>query len=111
MKTEIKFLKIPLSSCAMHLLRELCAAVKSGDSGRVNNVRMMYCFWGAGSHNYGLECFYWEQNLCYEWSEDVCKAFFDNLLLNIRGKEKSWVPADLVFEHINFWIKVVISSI
>jgi hypothetical protein len=87
---------------------ELCDAIKCGDSGRVNNVRrfLMFSFWGAGSHNYGLECLYWEQNLRYEWSEALSQAFLDNILLNVRGKRFSWVPADLVQEHLNFWIKV-----
>lgn len=89
---------------------ELCDAVKHGDSGRVNNVRrlLMFSFYGAGSHNYGLECLHWEQNVRYEWSEGLRQAMFDNILLNIKGNSFSWVPVDLVQEHMNYWTKVCV---
>jgi hypothetical protein len=90
------------------LLFEMCDAVKAGDTGRINGVRRWwtFCFWGAGSFNYGLESLYLDQNLQYEWSEKLVAAFFDNWLLNTKGKHRCWVEADLVQEHVNFWIKV-----
>lgn len=90
------------------LLIEACAAVKAGDSGRLNGVRRfwMFAFWGAGSHNYGLECFFLEQNLRYEWNDGMKEAFFNNCLFNTKGRANCWVEPDLVQEHMNFWIKV-----
>lgn len=90
------------------LLIEMCAAVRAGDTGRMNNVRRFwtFCWWGAGSHNYGLESFFMEQNLKYEWTKAMCLAFFDNWLYNTKGRLNCWVEPDLVQEHLNFWIKV-----
>lgn len=89
-------------------LIEACAAVKAGDSGRLNLVRRFwtFSFWGAGSHNYGSESFYLEQNLRYEWSPAMREAYMNNCLYNTKGRANCWVEPDLVQEHVNFWIKV-----
>ncbi|KAF9515168.1 hypothetical protein BS47DRAFT_1391897 [Hydnum rufescens UP504] len=88
------------------------AAAKVGDTGRIHGVLQwwLFCCWGAGSFNYGLELLHLEQNLRYEWTPQLTQAFFDNWLLNTKGKPDAFVPADLVQEFVNFWIKVIYAA-
>ena len=37
------------------------------------------------------------------------RVMIQNWLVNPTGKPNSWVPVDLLQEHMNFWIKVSIS--
>lgn len=89
------------------VLLAFCSSVKRGDTGCMRVIQRFwtFCFWGAGSFNYGLESFFLEQNLRFEWTPAMCEAFMDNWLLNTKGRANSWVELDLVQEHMNFWIK------
>lgn len=95
------------------ILLAFCAAVKAGDTGCMRLIHRfwLFSFWGAGSFNYGLESFFLEQNLRFEWTPAMCDAFLDNWLMNTKGRKNCWVEVDLVQEHQNFWIKVRSDSI
>lgn len=42
-------------------------------------------------------------------SYDTSQVMINNWLVNPTGKPNAWVPVDLLQEHMNFWIKVVLS--
>ncbi|KAL1711510.1 hypothetical protein EV715DRAFT_215226 [Schizophyllum commune] len=99
-----------LRSTAFYL--ELCAAIADGDMGRVLEVLkvLLFCFWGAGSTNYGNELFEMACNLLAEFPQDLRDLILENYLVNPSGLPGHWHELDLLQEHINFWFKVLFNA-
>ncbi|KAI0069401.1 hypothetical protein K474DRAFT_1610514, partial [Panus rudis PR-1116 ss-1] len=47
-------------------------------------------------------------NLTAVWPKSLWRVIIQNWLVNLTGKPNSWIPVDLLQEHMNFWIKVSI---
>ncbi|KAK1220264.1 hypothetical protein PQX77_017000 [Marasmius sp. AFHP31] len=110
------------------LSREFSDAVKVGDSGRVVLVlkRWAFSYRGNGRTKYAYEMLHLLHNITHVWPKPLRQVFMiqsltklysfflsssdvvlNNWLLNLQGKEDSFVEVDLVQEHLNFWIKRV----
>ncbi|KAI0348964.1 hypothetical protein OH77DRAFT_1539864, partial [Trametes cingulata] len=75
------------------ILCEFTDAIKGGYSGRIIRVLKI------------LVLMYPELNTHYLY--DLRDIMIKNWLVNPTGKPNSWVPVDLLQEHMNYWIKVI----
>ncbi|KAJ8093915.1 hypothetical protein PM082_009786 [Marasmius tenuissimus] len=89
--------------------REFSDAVKVGDSGRVILVlkQWAFSFHGNGRTKYTYEMLHLLHNITHVWPKPLRDVILNNWLLNLQGKDDSFVEVDLVQEHLNFWIKRV----
>ncbi|KAJ8090045.1 hypothetical protein PM082_018625 [Marasmius tenuissimus] len=89
------------------LSREFSDAVKVGDSGRVFLVlkRWAFSYRGNGQTKYTYEMLHLLHNITQVWPKPLRDIVLNNWLLNLQGKEDSFVEVDLVQEHLNYWIK------
>ncbi|KAJ8089937.1 hypothetical protein PM082_018515 [Marasmius tenuissimus] len=87
---------------------ELTRAVKAGDSGRVVLVLKIWVlsFRGSGRTKYAYEMLHLIHNLTHIWPKEVVKIVLNNWLVNTSGKANRSLEADLLQEHLNYWIKV-----
>ncbi|KAJ8090066.1 hypothetical protein PM082_018646 [Marasmius tenuissimus] len=87
---------------------ELTRAVKAGDSGRVVLVLKIWAlsFRGSGRTKYAYEMLHLIHNLTHVWPKEVVKIVLNNWLVNTSGKANRFLEADLLQEHLNYWIKV-----
>ncbi|THU92295.1 hypothetical protein K435DRAFT_820517 [Dendrothele bispora CBS 962.96] len=87
--------------------REFSDAIKAGDSGCVLLVLKVWAlsFRGNGRSKYAYEMFHIIHNLTHVWPKPIVDVVLNNWLLNPSGNPNSYVEADLVQEHMNFWIK------
>ncbi|KAK1235663.1 hypothetical protein PQX77_001105 [Marasmius sp. AFHP31] len=91
------------------LSREFADAVKFGDSGRIILVLKQWTFSyrGNGRTKYAYEMLHLLHNITHVWPKPLCNVILNNWLLNLQGKDDSFVEVDLVQEHLNYWIKRV----
>ncbi|KAI0362888.1 hypothetical protein BV20DRAFT_930443, partial [Pilatotrama ljubarskyi] len=62
---------------------------------------------GSGRLKYAHELLHLVHNLTHVWPKPLRDVMIKNWLVNPSGKPNSWVPVDLLQEHMNFWIKVI----
>ncbi|KAI0071152.1 hypothetical protein K474DRAFT_1582656, partial [Panus rudis PR-1116 ss-1] len=62
---------------------------------------------GAGRSKYAHETMSLIHNLVHVWPKPLRDIVLKNWLVNPTGKPDSWLPVDLMQEHINYWVKVV----
>ncbi|ORZ26785.1 hypothetical protein BCR41DRAFT_318866 [Lobosporangium transversale] len=88
---------------------ELGAAIKAGDIGRIQDVlgTITVMFQAGGMKNYAGELLRLTYGIHYGWSAQRRKAILSSLLINTKGKENGWIPADLYQEHNNLLTKVI----
>ncbi|KAJ6472906.1 hypothetical protein C8R47DRAFT_1295358 [Mycena vitilis] len=90
------------------LSRELTDSIKAGDSGRVVLVLKVLAlsYRGNGRTKYAYEMMHLIHNLTHVWPPSI-RIVLNNWLLNPTGHPYSWVEADLMQEHMNYWIKTI----
>ncbi|TFK19907.1 hypothetical protein FA15DRAFT_600668 [Coprinopsis marcescibilis] len=47
-------------------------------------------------------------NLMWVWPKPIAHIVLNNWLLNPTGKENSFIKVDLMQEHMNYWIKLIL---
>ncbi|KAJ3540608.1 hypothetical protein NM688_g6203 [Phlebia brevispora] len=91
------------------IMREFNDAIKSGDSGRVivclKNLALFYR--GCGRTKYAYEMLVLIHHLTHIWPKPLRDIIIHNWVVNPTGRPNSFVPVDLLQEHMNFWIKAV----
>lgn len=109
------------------VLREFNDAIKGGYSGRIIRALKILAllYRGAGRTKYAYELLHLLHNLTHVWPKplryvphllpNACSRarsdiIIKNWLVNPSGKPNSWVPVDLLQEHMNFWIKVCLPT-
>ncbi|KAJ7817342.1 hypothetical protein B0H13DRAFT_1922966 [Mycena leptocephala] len=88
---------------------EFTDSIKAGDSGRIVLVLKVLAlsYRGNGRTKYAYEMMHLIHNLTHVWPPAIRKIVLNNWLLNPTGNPFSWVEADLMQEHMNYWIKVL----
>lgn len=96
----------------MMVYLDLCDAIRAGDIGRLEDtlLMVMVMFQAGGMKNYANELLRLAYGMCYAWSEPQKRAIMSSWLINPKGKEKEWIPADLYQEHNNLLIKTIHSA-
>ncbi|KAI0071978.1 hypothetical protein K474DRAFT_1605970 [Panus rudis PR-1116 ss-1] len=91
------------------VLRAFTEAIKSGASGRIVLLLkvLALAYRGAGRPKYAYETMTLINNLVHVWPKPLRDIVLNNWLVNPTGKPDSWLPVDLLQEHMNYWIKVV----
>jgi len=91
------------------VLRELCDAIKAGDSGRLIIVLKVLAlsYRGSGRTKYAQESLYLIHNLVHLWPKPLRNIIVNNWLVNTTGKPNHWYPVDLLQEHNIFWTKTI----
>ncbi|KAI0675801.1 hypothetical protein C8Q78DRAFT_963648 [Trametes maxima] len=91
------------------VLREFTDAIKGGYSGRIiRTLKLLALMYrGSGRTKYAYELLHLVHNLAHVWPKPLREIMIKNWLVNLSGKPGSWVPVDLLQEHMNFWIKVI----
>ncbi|KAI0651871.1 hypothetical protein C8Q79DRAFT_897275 [Trametes meyenii] len=91
------------------VLREFTDAIKGGYSGRIiRTLKLLALMYrGSGHTKYAYELLHLVHNLAHVWPTPLRNIMIKNWLVNPTGKANSWVPVDLLQEHMNFWIKVI----
>ncbi|KAF9579391.1 hypothetical protein BGW38_004360 [Lunasporangiospora selenospora] len=91
---------------------EFSAAIKVGDVGRIEQVlRWLTIITQAGStSNYANELLKLQFGLQKHWSKERREAILQSWLINTKGTENGFIPADLYQEHCNKTIKEIYSS-
>ncbi|KAF9154366.1 hypothetical protein BGX20_004692 [Mortierella sp. AD010] len=86
---------------------ELCAAIKAGDIGRIEEVLKLITvmFQAGGTKNYAGELMRLAYAIHHVWSKRTKETMLSSWLVNIKGARNSWHPADLYQEHNNKLIK------
>ncbi|TCD59750.1 hypothetical protein EIP91_011580, partial [Steccherinum ochraceum] len=89
------------------MFREFTDSIKDGDSGRIYTVIkwLALAYRGCNRFRYAHEALHLLHNLTHVWPDKFRDIIMNNWLVNPTGKPFAWVPADLVQEHMNFWIK------
>ncbi|KAJ7781696.1 hypothetical protein B0H14DRAFT_3507422 [Mycena olivaceomarginata] len=88
---------------------EMAWSVSEGDIGRVWEIIKIWIFKFAGSshQNYMKYLLEFYCILCYEASEGLSDAIFDNLLLRIDAELGKCILDDLLQEHYNKWLQAM----
>ncbi|KAJ6629084.1 hypothetical protein B0H10DRAFT_2160566 [Mycena sp. CBHHK59/15] len=81
--------------------REFTDSIKAGDSILALSYR------GNGCTKYVYEMMHLIHNLTHVWPPAIRKIVLNNWLVNPTGNPFSWVEADLMQEHMNYWIKTI----
>ncbi|KAH9920829.1 uncharacterized protein BXZ73DRAFT_1550, partial [Epithele typhae] len=91
------------------LLREFNDAIKSGCSGRIllSLKVLAFAYRGLGRTKYAHEVMHLLHSFTTVWPEPLRAIVLKNWLVNPTGMENSWVPVDLLQEHMNLMIKSV----
>ncbi|KAH9949018.1 hypothetical protein B0H21DRAFT_787435 [Amylocystis lapponica] len=91
------------------VLREFTDAIKTGDSGRIITILKVLALMYRGTKHakYAHELLFLIHNLTHVWPKPLRNIIVKNWLVNPTGNPNSWVPIDLLQEHMNFWIKTV----
>ncbi|KAI0077522.1 hypothetical protein K474DRAFT_1595949, partial [Panus rudis PR-1116 ss-1] len=91
------------------LFRAFNDAIKAGASGRIVLILKLLAlaYRGAGRSKYAHETLHLIHNLTTVWPESIRRIIIQNWLVNPTGRPNSWIPVDLLQEHMNFWIKVI----
>ncbi|KAJ7855701.1 hypothetical protein B0H13DRAFT_2357727 [Mycena leptocephala] len=89
--------------------REFTDPIKARDSGRIVLVLKVLAlsYRGNGRTKYTYEMMHLIHNLTHVWPLAIQKIVLNNWLLNPTGNPFSWVEADLMQEHMNYWIKTI----
>ncbi|KAF9140417.1 hypothetical protein BGX30_006553 [Mortierella sp. GBA39] len=87
---------------------ELCAAIKQGDIGRIEQVlkTITVMFQSVATKNYAVQTLRLSQEILCGWSETRRIAMLSSMLTNTTGKNNSWIPSDLYQEHNNLLTKI-----
>ncbi|KAF9941102.1 hypothetical protein BGZ65_005218 [Modicella reniformis] len=93
----------------MVLFIELSNAIKIGDVGRIEeSLKWITIMFQAGStKNYANELLHLHTGLRHGWSDEAREAIMSSWLINSKGKDDGWIPADLYQEHNNLLTKHV----
>ncbi|KAG0300064.1 hypothetical protein BGZ98_009516, partial [Dissophora globulifera] len=93
----------------MNVYIELSAAIKAGDVQRIEEVVKLIAvmFQAGGIKNYAKELLRLIYGFSYAWTEQEKAGILSSWLVNTKGKDNSWLPADLYQEHNNLLIKTV----
>jgi hypothetical protein len=91
---------------------ELCAAIKNGDIKRIEEVfvTITLMFQATERKNYANELLRFNYGINHLWSAQRKNAIFSSLLVNVKGKENSWIPTDLYQEQNNMLTKAIHSA-
>ncbi|KAF9536338.1 hypothetical protein EC957_011323, partial [Mortierella hygrophila] len=91
---------------------ELCAAIKIGDIGRIEeSLKWITVMLQNGSNNnYAMELLHIHCALRYVWTPEMKSRIMATWLVNTKGKENGWIPTDLYQEHNNRLIKAVYAA-
>ncbi|KAI0083396.1 hypothetical protein BDY19DRAFT_910623 [Irpex rosettiformis] len=65
---------------------------------------------GCGRTKYAYEMLHVIHNLTHVWPKPLRKIVLDNWLVNTTGFANSFLPLDLLQEHMNFWIKTIYNA-
>ncbi|KAF9180233.1 hypothetical protein BGZ49_005055 [Haplosporangium sp. Z 27] len=86
---------------------ELCAAIKAGDVGRIEQVLSIITvmFQAGGAKNYANELMRLTYAIRCVWTETTKDVMFKSWLVNTKGEEDSFLATDLHQEHNNKLIK------
>jgi hypothetical protein len=88
-------------------------AVKHGDIGLFRRIIdiMIFYFIGSEQTNYANEMLYFRWLLSEEVSDSTLqRAILSSCLINIRGQANTFLPADLVLEHINLTLALALKA-
>ncbi|KAL4243608.1 protein of unknown function DUF6589 [Abortiporus biennis] len=90
------------------IVHEFNDAIKAGDSGCVVVIlkHLAYTYHECGQTKYAQDVLFLIHNLTKVWPAEL-NLVLKNWLVNSTGKDNTWVPVDLVQEHLNYWIKVI----
>ncbi|KAH9912304.1 uncharacterized protein BXZ73DRAFT_107508 [Epithele typhae] len=91
------------------LFREFTDAIKGGYSGRIIRAlkQLALAYRGCGRTKYAHEVLHLLHALTSLWPTPLRNIMIKNWLVNPTGKPNSWVPVDLLQEHMNLWIKSI----
>ncbi|THU88386.1 hypothetical protein K435DRAFT_679968, partial [Dendrothele bispora CBS 962.96] len=91
------------------LSREFADAIKVGDSGRILLVLRIWAlsFRGNGRSKYAYEMLSLIHNLTSVWPKGIRNIVLKNWLVNTSGRSNGFIEADLLQEHLNYWIKTI----
>ncbi|KAF9307521.1 hypothetical protein BG003_000653 [Podila horticola] len=93
----------------MVIYKELSAAIKMGDVGRIEKVLRVITimFQAGGTRNYANQLLHVAYGIRRGWGSQFKKAIVRSWLINPKGVEDGWIPADLYQEHNNLLTKTV----
>ncbi|KAG0247890.1 hypothetical protein BG011_000766 [Mortierella polycephala] len=96
----------------MTIYIELCAGIKAGDIGRIEeSLKWITVMFQAGStKNYANELLHIHCGLRYVWTPEMKRAIMASWLVNTKGKEDGWIPSDLYQEHNNLLTKTIYAA-
>lgn len=96
----------------MAIYIELCAAIKAGDIGRIQeSLKWITVMLQAGStKNYANELLHIHCGLQYVWTPEMGRAIMASWLVNTKGKKDGWIPSDLYQEHNNLLTKTIYAA-
>jgi len=84
------------------IYRDFTNAMRYGDSGRIKNCLTFFMLWFQGSQfsNYAGELLHLIACLNHVWPKEHREHWFQNVLVNISGSKKGFMPGDLVGELV-----------
>lgn len=96
----------------MMVYMHLCDVIKAGDIGRLEETLLMITimFQAGGTKNYANELLRLTYGIRFAWSAQEKRDIMSSMLINTKGKDNGWIPADLFQEHNNLLIKTIHSS-
>ncbi|KAF9983205.1 hypothetical protein BGZ65_002057 [Modicella reniformis] len=91
---------------------ELCAGIKSGDIGRIEEALKFVTIMlqAGGTKNYANELLRLNYGMRHAWSAQKKSAIFSSWLVNTKGLEDEWIPTDLYQEQNNLLTKTIHSA-
>jgi len=96
----------------MIVYMDLCAAIKSGDVKRIEEVLKIITimFQTGKTKNYGIELLRLTYGFRYVWSPQRKSAIISSWLVNTSGLRNKRIPTDLYQEHNNLLTKTIYSA-
>ncbi|KAI9241002.1 MAG: hypothetical protein BYD32DRAFT_105080 [Podila humilis] len=96
----------------MAVYLELDACIKAGDIGRLRHLlpTITALLHGGGNRNYAIELLRLQYGLRQIWTDEWSKAVLSSMLVNPKGVDGGWMPADMFQENINYLIKAVFAA-
>lgn len=91
---------------------ELCASIKNGDIGRIEEILkwITIMFQNGTNNNYGLELLHIHCAIRHVWTAEMKNKILGTWLVNTNGNENGWIPTDMYQEHNNKLIKAVYAA-
>ncbi|KAH9853977.1 hypothetical protein C2E23DRAFT_884097 [Lenzites betulinus] len=91
------------------ILRHFANSIKAGKSDHLVTVLKLWAlgFRAMGRTKYAHELLHLIHNITHLWPAELRNIVMRNWLINPTGHVDSFIPVDLLQEHLNFWIKVI----